>query len=62
MPCRNIFMRQLKQNRRLTALIGRGKEMRQMDLEQTMAEHGDCILRLCFLILRDRAAAEDAAQ
>ncbi len=33
-----------------------------MDLEQTMAEHGDCILRLCFLILRDRAAAEDAAQ
>lgn len=36
--------------------------MRQMDLEQTMAEHGDCILRLCFLILRDRAAAEDAAQ
>lgn len=33
-----------------------------MDLEQTMAEHGDCILRLCFLILRDRATAEDAAQ
>lgn len=33
-----------------------------MDLEQAMADYGDGILRLCFLWLGDRSAAEDAAQ
>ena len=32
------------------------------DLERLMEEHGDRILRLCALCLRDAALAEDAAQ
>lgn len=31
-------------------------------LERMMAQHGDGLLRLCFLMLQDRALAEDAVQ
>lgn len=37
-------------------------EYTQAELERLMAEHGDAIVRLCALCLRDGALAEDAAQ
>lgn len=34
----------------------------ELDLEVTVAQHGDRLLRLCFLYLRDIYAAQDALQ
>ena len=33
-----------------------------MDLERLLEEHGDSLLRLCFLYLRDESLAQDAVQ
>lgn len=36
--------------------------LEELDMDRVMRAYGDGVLRLCFLYLRERAAAEDAAQ
>lgn len=37
-------------------------DVQERTLERLMTEYGDCVVRVCFLFLKDRQLAQDASQ